>query len=156
MKLLPRDKREKILGMLVEGMALRSIARIEDVSLSTVLKLQVEGGNAAADHHNKAVRNVHSKRVQCDEIWAFLYAKDKNVENPKAAPFGAGSVWTWIAIDSDSKLILFYVIGDRSGVSCLAFMQDLKGRLAQKTRWPAAPSGATHHGQLSLLPRNHE
>ena len=132
MKLLPKDKREKILGMLVEGMSMRSVSRLEDVSFNTVVKLLIDGGNAAADHHHKVVRNVRSKRVQCDEIWAFCYAKQKNVETAKAAPPEAGDVWTWVAIDSDSKLVLSYLIGDRSGISSLAFMQDLKGRLALK------------------------
>ena len=93
---------------------MRSISRTADVSINTVTKLLVDVGWACAEYHDEMVRGIQSKRVQGDEIWSFCYAKDKNVETAKNAPGGSGDVWTWTALDSDSKMILSYMIGDRS------------------------------------------
>lgn len=101
MNKLPLHKRVMILNMLVEGMSMRSVARTADVSINTVTKMLVQAGEACAAYHDETVRNVRAHRVQCDEIWSFVYAKDKNVKTAKAAPDGAGDVWTWTAIDSD-------------------------------------------------------
>lgn len=109
---------------------MRSISRIVDVSINTVTKLLVDAGNTCAAYHDATVRNVPSKRIQCDEIWSFCYARDKNVEKAKAAPVGAGDVWTWTGLDSDSKLIVSYEVGDRSARTAFEFMHDLKDRLA--------------------------
>ena len=123
-----------ILSLLVEGMSQRAIARTVDVSTNTVAKLLVDAGRACAAYHDKAVCNVKAQRVQCDEIWSFCYAKQKNVEKSKAAPQGAGDVWTWTALDSDSKLIISYEIGDRSAATDHEFMHDLKDRLANRVQ----------------------
>ena len=120
--------------MLVEGSLMRSISRLTGVSINTVTKLLVDAGNACADYHDQVVRNVPSRRVQVDEIWAFCYAKEKNVPFAKSAPEGAGEAWTWTAIDSDSKMILSYVVGDRSGATAMDFMDDLKARLATRVQ----------------------
>ncbi len=127
-------KRAQILNMLVEGMSMRSISRTVGVSINTVTKLMVEAGEACAAYHDETVRNVAARRVQCDEIWAFCYAKDKNVATAKAAPSGAGDVWTWTALDSDSKMILSYEVGDRSGMTAIEFMDDLRSRLANRVQ----------------------
>ena len=87
--------------MLVEGSSLRSISRVCGVSINTVTKLLVDAGHACAAFHDEKVRKVAAKRIQCDEIWSFCYAKDKNVTAAKAAPEGAGDVWTWTALDAD-------------------------------------------------------
>jgi IS1 family transposase/lambda repressor-like predicted transcriptional regulator len=137
MNKLPLQKRVMILNMLVEGMSMRSISRTVGVSINTVTKLLVEAGEACAVHHDKTVRNVKANHIQCDEIWSFCYAKDKNVKNvktAKAAPEGAGDVWTWTAIERDSKMILSYQIGDRSGATALEFMDDLRARLATRVQ----------------------
>ncbi len=134
MNKLPIAKRSQILNMLVEGMSIRSISRTVGVSINTVTKLMVEAGEACASYHDDAVRNVTATRVQCDEIWAFCYAKDKNVATAKAAPRGAGDVWTWTALDSDSKMILSYEVGDRSGATAIEFMDDLRSRLANRVQ----------------------
>ena len=134
MNKLPTAKRIMILSMLVEGMSMRSISRTVGVSINTVTKLMVEAGEACAAYHDEAVRDVEARKVQCDEIWAFCYAKDKNVKTAKAAPSGAGDVWTWTAIDSDSKMILSYEVGDRSGATAIEFMDDLRGRLANRVQ----------------------
>src|SRR3546814_4195981 len=102
------QKRVQILSMLVEGSSMRSISRITGVSINTVTKLLVDAGRACAAYHDEAVREVPAQRVQCDEIWSFCYAKAKNVERAKAAPEGAGDVWTWTALARDSKMILAY------------------------------------------------
>lgn len=113
---------------------MRAISRVCDVSINTVTKLLIDAGTVCAAHHEKAVRNVTSKRVQCDEIWSFNYAKQKNVASAKAAPAWAGDVWTWTALDSDTKLIVSYLIGGRDGEYALAFMDDLRQRLANRVQ----------------------
>ena len=134
MNKLPTSKRVMILTMLVEGMSMRSISRTVGVSINTVTKLLVEAGEACASYHDETVNDIEARRVQCDEIWAFCYAKEKNVARAKAAPRGAGDVWTWTAIDADSKMILSYEIGDRSGATAMEFMDDLRRRVANRVQ----------------------
>src|SRR3712207_3809264 len=106
MNKLPLAKRVQILSMLCEGSSMRSISRVADVSINTVSKLLEDAGEACAAFHFNAVQGVQSKRIQCDEIWSFCYAKERAVETAKAAPEGAGNVWTWTAVDPDSKMIV--------------------------------------------------
>lgn len=113
---------------------MRSVSRVADVSINTVAKLLVDAGEVAADFHDRSVRNVAAKRVQVDEIWSFCYSKDKNVKHAKSAPEGAGNVWTWSAIDADSKMILSWLVGSRDGETAWHFMMDLKGRLANRVQ----------------------
>jgi len=102
------------------------------VAKHTVLNLLRDLGCACAEYHNKAIRNLTVKRVQCDEIWAFCYSKDKNVPADKRNTFGFGDVWTWTGIDADSKLIISYLIGTRKASAAYAFMKDLASRIANK------------------------
>lgn len=134
MNKLPLAKRTQILAMLCEGSSMRSISRIADVSINTVAKLLVEAGEACLAIHDETVRGVKASRVQCDEIWSFCYAKEKNVAAAKAAPDGAGDVWTWTAIDADTKLMVSYFVGDRSGESAMILMDDLRARLANRVQ----------------------
>ncbi len=134
MNKLPIAKRVQILNMLCEGSSLRSISRVVDVSINTVTKLLVDAGECCARFHHQRVRGVAAKRVQCDEIWSFCYAKQKNVAEAKAAPFDAGNVWTWTAIDADSKLILSFMVGDRDAETAAFFIEDLKERLANRVQ----------------------
>jgi IS1 family transposase len=120
--------------MLVEGSSMRSISRITGVSINTVTKLLEDAGEACAAYHDENVIGVRSQLIQCDEIWSFCYAKEKNVPRAKAAPQGAGDVWTWTAIDQDSKLILAFEVGDRSAATALEFMDDLQKRLATRVQ----------------------
>jgi IS1 family transposase len=129
MNKLPLAKRVQILSMLCEGSSMRSISRVCDVSINTVTKLLCEAGEACLAIHDQLVRNVHSKRIQCDEIWSFCYAKERALKTAKSAPDDAGSVWTWTAIDADTKLILSYFVGDRGRDSANAFMYDLRMRV---------------------------
>lgn len=134
MNKLPIEKRRLILSLLCEGSSMRSISRIADVSINTVNKLLVDAGAAAIETHNEHVQNVTAKRIECDEIWSFCYAKQKNVAKAKAAPMEAGDVWTWTAIDSDSKLIVEYLIGGRDADYALEFMDRLRQRLANRVQ----------------------
>ncbi len=134
MNKLPLAKRVQILSMLVEGSSMRSISRVADVSINTVSALLVDAGKACAAHHDATVRGVRSKRIQADEIWSFCYAKAKNVSTAKAAPDEAGDVWTWTALDADSKLIVSYLVGGRDADYAHEFMQDVAGRLVNRVQ----------------------
>ena len=129
MNKLDNAKRRLILNLLVEGSSMRSISRVADVSINTVSKLLSDAGAACEEFHDKTVRNVASKRIQCDEIWSFVYAKAKNVPTAKAAPQGAGDCWTWTAIDADSKLMVAWAVGDRDASYANAFVSDVASRL---------------------------
>lgn len=113
---------------------MRSISRVADVSINTVSKMLVEAGEACMILHDETVRNVKASRIQCDEIWSFCHAKQKNVATAKAAPVGAGDVWTWTAIDADTKLIVSFFVGDRSGESAMVLMDDLRDRLSNRVQ----------------------
>lgn len=134
MNKLPHEKRRQILAMLCEGSSMRSISRVVDVSINTVSKLLVEAGQASIAIHNEMVRDVKASRIQCDEIWSFCYAKKKNVKTAKDAPEGAGDVWTWTAIDADTKLIVSYLVGGRDAEYAMEFMDDLKARLSNRVQ----------------------
>ena len=130
MNTLPNNKRIQILSMLVEGSSMRTISRIVGVSINTVTKLLVKAGQACEAFHDENVRNVHASKVQCDEIWSFCYAKQKNVRAAKVAPEDAGDLWTWTALESESKLILSWMVGDRDAGYATEFMRGLESRLA--------------------------
>ena len=129
MNKLPLAKRVQILSMLCEGSSMRSISRVADVSINTVTKLLVDAGEACLALHDEQVRGVKSARIQADEIWSFCYAKAKNVAAAEAAPEGAGDVWTWTALDADTKLMVSYFVGDRSGASAMILADDLRSRI---------------------------
>ena len=134
MNKLDTKTRAQILHMLVEGNSMRSVSRMTGVSINTVTKLLIDAGKVCAAHHSRTVQNVTSKRVQCDEIWSFNYAKQKNVKAAKAAPQWAGDVWTWTAIDADTKLMVSYMVGDRSAQAASEFMHDVAYRLANRVQ----------------------
>ncbi len=134
MNKLPIEKRVQIIHLLVEGNSLRSTSRLADVSINTVTKLLVEVGGACQTFHNDTVIGVKSERVQCDEIWSFVYDKEKNVGSATKVPDKAGDVWTWTAIDADSKLIVSWLAADRDADSANEFMQDVASRLANRVQ----------------------
>ena len=134
MNKLPIAKRVQILSMLCEGSSMRSISRVCDVSINTVAKMLVDAGKVCMAFHDENVRGVTSSKVQCDEIWSFCYAKASNVETAKAAPEGAGDVWTWTALDADSKLIVSWLVGGRDADYATEFFHDLKDRLANRVQ----------------------
>jgi IS1 family transposase len=129
MNKLPLAKRVQILQLLCEGMSMRAISRTADVSFNTVAKMLEDAGGVCLVFHDQAVRNLQSKRVQVDEVWAFCAAKAKNVKSMKHPVEGAGDVWTWTAIDADSKLIISYHVGSRDMGCAREFIGDLAGRL---------------------------
>jgi IS1 family transposase len=104
------------------------------VAKGTILTLLEDIGTACAEFHDRAVRNVRSRRVQCDEIWQFCYAKEKNVPAEKKGHFGYGDVWTWTAVDADTKLTIAYLVGKRDAGCAFEFMQDLAGRIANRVQ----------------------
>src|SRR6185437_10904435 len=119
---------------LCEGSSLRLISRVVDVSINTVSKLLVDAGEACLDFHDEHVRGVKARRVQCDEIWSFCYAKQKNVAAAKRKDLAYGDVWTWTAIEADSKLLISYLVGGRDGDYALALMYDLRQRILNRVQ----------------------
>ena len=113
---------------------MRSISRVTDVSINTVTKLLVDAGETCLALHDELVHDVRASRIQCDEIWSFCYAKQKNVATAKAASEDAGDVWTWTALDADTKMIVSYFVGDRSGQSAIVLMDDLCSRLNNRVQ----------------------
>lgn len=147
MRKLDTKSRALIIRLLVEGNSIRATSRIADVSKNTVTKLLEDAGKACAKYHEENVRGVEAKHVQADEIWAFCYAKERNVKGAKAAPADAGDIRTWTAMDRDSKLIISYTVGDRSQATAREFMFDLASRLA--TRIQLTTDG--HGGYLKAV-----
>ena len=134
MNKLSSAKRAEILGLMVEGVSIRAITRITGVSKNTVVKLLEDAGRAFDDYQDRTLRGLTCQRVQVDEIWAFVYAKAKNVGTAKAAPQGAGDCWTWLAIDADTKLIPSFYVGSRDAEAAQAFIGDLALRLANRVQ----------------------
>ena len=130
MNKLSVSRRAKILNLLVEGMSMRAITRVEGVGINTVARLISSAGEVSAAYHDEHVRGIGGhRRIECDEIWAFVYAKQRAVSSAKAAPEGSGDAWTFSAIDAQSKLVVSYLVGNRDGETAIAFMDDLRGRL---------------------------
>ncbi len=129
MNKLPLQKRVQILQMLCEGSSMRSISRVCDVSINTVTKLLEDAGRFCFAFHDKRVRGLQCKRVQCDEIWSFCYAKARNIPEARSAPQGAGDVWTWTSLDADTKLICNWMVGQRDADWAEAFLEDLRERI---------------------------
>jgi IS1 family transposase len=134
MNRLPLETRAKLLHMLVEGNSLRATSRMADVVYNSVLKLVSEAGKACSDYQDAVLRNLPCRRVQVDEIWAFCYTKQKNLERAKKPVEGAGDIWTWTAIDAETKLVPSWLVGARDARAAQIFMQDLASRLRGRTQ----------------------
>ncbi len=134
MNKLPLKTRVQILSMLCEGSSMRSISRVADVSINTVTKLLVDAGKACAAFHDEKVRGVKARKVQVDEIWSFTAAKQKNVASMKSPIAGAGDTWTWTAIEAETKLLITWLVGGRDSEYAMAFMDDLRDRLANRVQ----------------------
>jgi IS1 family transposase len=133
MNRLSTAERAKVVAVLVEGNSLRATARITGVARMTVEKLLRDLGEACQMFHDATVRNLKSQRVQCDEIWSFVGAKEKNV-TPEQKADGWGDAWTWTAIDADSKLMISWLVGDRKQGAANAFMEDVAARLVHRVQ----------------------
>ncbi|MEO9168384.1 MAG: IS1 family transposase [Aestuariivirga sp.] len=134
MNKLSIQARAQMLNMLCEGASMRAVSRFADVSINTVAKLLIDAGTFCPNFHDDNVRGVTAKRVQCDEIWSFTAAKQKNVAAMKVPVVGAGDTWTWTGIDADTKLIVSWLVGERDGEYAMAFMDDLRSRLANRVQ----------------------
>ncbi|MGB2959470.1 MAG: IS1 family transposase, partial [Bacteroidota bacterium] len=134
MNRLSIEKRTQIIGLLVEGNSLRASSRLADVSINTVTKLLVDVGRACQQYHDKHVRNLTTKRVQCDEIWSFIYGKDNNLPESLRGKYGVGSIWTWVALDSESKLVISWLVGNRDAEYASIFMFDVASRLKNRVQ----------------------
>src|ERR1700683_805087 len=128
MNSLTNDERIRVVGALVEGNSIRATSRMTGVARNTVTKLLVDLGTACMNFHDEHVRNVRVRRLQCDEIWAYVGAKAKNVSAEKKE-IGWGDVWTWVGIDADTKLVVSYLVGGRGADWAMDFMEDCKSRI---------------------------
>src|ERR1700686_3214566 len=131
MNQLNTAKRVQIMAALVEGNSINATCRMLGVGKHTVLRLLEDAGCACAAFHDANVRNLRVNRAQCDEVWSFIYAKQKNVTAEQMEE-GAGDCWTWTCIDADSKLIISYMLGDRGASTAQAFMQDVASRISNR------------------------
>ncbi len=130
MNRLSTEKRAQVLSMLVEGNSVRATSRMAGVAINTVQKLILDIGEAATAYHDEHMRDLPSKTIEADEIWSFVGSKAKNVPEGHENDPNYGDVWTWTALDADSKLIASWYVGGRAFEDCMAFMEDLKSRLA--------------------------
>jgi hypothetical protein len=125
MNKLDHESRARILHLLCEGNSIRAVTRLTGASKKAVSKLMVDAGHAAAWYQDRVFRNLTCKRIQVDEIWAFVHCKQKNVAHAKAAPPKAGDVWTWTAIDANTKLIPSWFVGGRDSDAAIIFRMTL-------------------------------
>jgi IS1 family transposase len=132
MNKLNKEKQAQVIAALVEGTSINATVRMTGVAKNTILKLLAELGPVCSEYQNRAFRNLTCKRIQCDEIWQFCYAKEKNVPADKKGQFGFGDVWTWVAIDADTKLIPTFMLGNRDSHTANIFIQDLAARLTKR------------------------
>lgn len=132
MNKLPAAKRAQILTMMVEGVSIRAISRMTGASKNTIVKLLADAGQACSEYQDRKLRSLPCKRVQVDEIWAFVGMKQKNVPEARKGELGVGDVWTWTAIDADTKLVPAWFVGHRDGEHARAFIVDLAARMANR------------------------
>src|SRR2546421_3532919 len=129
MNRLSTERRAQIVGALVEGNSIRATVRMTGAAKNTITKLLVELGEACSEYQDAVFRDLPCKTIQCDEIWSFCYSKQKNIPDEHKGTFGYGDVWTWTAIDADTKLVPTWLVGERTADDALAFMRDLRRRL---------------------------
>src|SRR6185436_13464351 len=134
MSRLDIETRALLISCLVEGNSLRSVSRMTDVSLPTVMNFVVDMGEACREFQSEAFRNLTCRRLQLDEIWQFCYSKAKNVPESKQGEFGYGDVWTWVAIDADTKLVPSWLVGKRDTHCAIEFVNDLASRLSHRVQ----------------------
>ena len=119
---------------LVDGNSIRATCRITDTAKGTVTRLLRDVGKACAEYQDKHLRNLSCQRIECDEIWSFCYSKEKNIPKDKQGQFGYGDVWTFVAIDADTKLVLSWLVGLREPECACAFFKDIKERLSNRVQ----------------------
>jgi len=131
---LPIDRQIAVISALVEGNSIRATVRMTGVAKDTVIKLLAKIGQACAEYQDKSLRNLPCKRIQCDEIWSFCYAKEKNVPADLRGKFGYGDVWTWTALCADTKIVPCWRVGGRDAWNAQNFMHNLASRLANRVQ----------------------
>jgi IS1 family transposase len=134
MNKLTIEKRVQVLKCLVEGNSIRSTCRITGASKNTIAKLLIQVGKACVDYQNKTFLNLSCKRLQCDEIWSFCYSKQKNIPEKYKGKFGYGDVYTWVAIDAETKIVPSWLVGSRDSKTAKVFMDDLSSRLKHRVQ----------------------
>jgi IS1 family transposase len=134
MNRLSTERRGQVIGCLTEGMSIRATVRVTGVAKNTIVKLLVDLGEACAEYQDGALSNLPCRRIECDEIWSFCYAKQKNVPEEHQGTFGYGDVWTWTALCADTKLVPSWLVGERTVQDAYVFMADLKGRLKNRVQ----------------------
>jgi IS1 family transposase len=134
MNKLPSEKRAQALQMMAEGISLRAMTRLTGISRTTLIRLLEDAGQAFSEYQDRVLVNLPCKRIQVDEAWAFCYAKQKNVPTAKAAPEGAGDIWTWVGLDADTKLVASFYVGGRDSEAAATFINDLAPRLSSRVQ----------------------
>lgn len=134
MNKLNAQRRAQVVAALVEGNSIRSTVRMTGVAKNTVIKLLVDLGTVTSEYQDRVMRDLDCKRVQCDEIWSFCYAKEKNVPIELQGQRGYGDVYTWTAIDADTKLVPCWLVGERNSSDAAAFIEDLAGRFRNRVQ----------------------
>ena len=148
MNRLSTERRAQVIGCLVEGMSMRATARVTGVAKQTIVDLLVNIGQACSEYQDHVLRNLDCKVVEADEIWAYCYSKAKNVPDEYQDTFGYGDVWTWTAIDADTKLIPTWLVGERTLADCYTFLADLKSRL-KSNRIQLTTDGLSHYATVA-------
>jgi IS1 family transposase len=136
------ERRAQILGMMVEGISIRAISRMTGASKNTIVKLLADAGNACAEYQDRTLVNLPCKRIQADEIWSFVYSKQKNVSQDMRGQFGVGDVWTWTALCADTKLVPSWYVGTRDADAAWTYMRDLASRLTNRVQLTTDGHGA--------------
>jgi len=131
MNKLDRSKRAQILRCLTEGTSIRAAARLTDCAINSVVKLLIQAGRACTEYQDRTLRKLNCQRLQLDEVWSFVYCKEKNATAEEKAA-GAGDAWTWTALDADSKAIVGWFVGPRNARSAFHFIGDLVDRMASR------------------------
>ena len=150
MNRLPVEKRAQILSMLVEGNSLRATTRMAGVSINTVSKLLLDVGDACAAYQDHTLRDLPCKTIEADEIWSFCYSKQKNIPEEHKGEFGYGDVWTWVALDADSKLAVTWLVGERKLGDCWTFIADLRDRVSGRIQL-STDAHQTYRGVVGLV-----
>lgn len=145
---LSTERRAQIIGCLVEGMSIRGTTRITGAAKNTVVKLLNDLGEACTQYQDQTLRDLDCQIIECDEIWSFCYAKQKNVPEEFEDTPGYGDIWTWTAIDAETKLVPSWLVGERTIQDCYTFLEDLRSRLLPEQRIQLTADG---HGSYPAV-----
>lgn len=141
MNRLSTERRGQIVSCLVEGMSIRATVRVTGAAKNTIVKLLTDLGEACTEYQDGALTNLGCRRVECDEIWSYCYSKQKNIPEEHRGTFGYGDVWTWTAIDAETKLVPSWLVGERTTQDCYVFLADLRSRLKPGQRIQLSTDG---------------